>query len=213
MARIAAGLSSRAPARNRRRPERGPLVFHRTVRLVGCWSRTDYIAFRILSVSLPSFPPSPMQLSPNQAPWQVAPVSATGRVAAASLSLLAFDSIFVWSMTTSVIEAAALTAIPAVVAIRVIRGFPWSRELAAATFASSLAIAIATLFQREIATGQTRAAIVVAIALSAAGLLTLAWSARRNGPSTQPVTAMPRWPSVPVAARSPSRYRTHRQYR
>ena len=154
-----------------------------------------------------------MQPSPNQSPWQVAPVPATGRVAAASLAMLAIDSIFVWSMTTSVIEAAALTAIPAVVAIRVIRGFPRARELAAATFASSLGIAIATSLRAEFATGQARAAIVVAIALAVAGLLTLAWSALRNRLGTKPVITMPRWPSVPVAARSPSRYPTHRRYR
>ena len=154
-----------------------------------------------------------MQPSPNHTPWQVAPVSTTGRVAAASLALLAIDSIFVWSMTPSIIEAAALTAIPAVVAIRVIRGFPRSRELAAATFASGLAIAIVALFQLGIAAGQARAATVVAIALAALGLLTLAWTDLRNRMGADPVIAMPRWPSAPVAVRSPSRYRIHRQYR
>jgi hypothetical protein len=94
---------------------------------------------------------SPTQPSPNHAPWQVAPVSPAGRTAAAALALLAVDSVFVWSITTSLIEAAALTAIPAVVAIRVIRGFPRSRELAAATFALGLAAASVALFQPGIA--------------------------------------------------------------
>src|SRR6185503_20123589 len=110
----------------------------------------------------------------NSAPWQVAPVSATDRVAAAALALLAIDSIFVWSTTTSVIGRAALTAIPGVVAIRVIRGFPRSRELAAATFASILAVGIVALFQLGIIAGQARVAIVVAAALGVSGLLALA---------------------------------------
>jgi tellurite resistance protein TehA-like permease len=153
-----------------------------------------------------------MQPSQNHEPWQVAPVSATGRVAAASLALLAIDSIFVWSMT-SVIEAAALTAIPAVVAIRVIRGFPRSPELAAATFTLALAVAIVALGTLGLVAGQARAAAVVAIALAASGLFTLAWTGLRNQLGAKPVIAMPRWPSTPVAVRSPSRYRIHRQYR
>ena len=153
------------------------------------------------------------QPSPNHAPWQIAPVSATGRVAAASLALLAIDSIFVWSMTTSMIEAAALIAIPAFVAIRVIRGFPRSRELAAATFTLSLAVAILALFRLGLVAGQTSAAIVVALALAASGLLTLAWNGLRNRLGGEPVIAMPRWPSAPVAVRNPSRYRINRHYR
>ena len=154
-----------------------------------------------------------MQTSPNHAPWQIARVSATGRAAAAALALIAVDSVFVWSMTTSMIEAAALTTIPAIVAIRVIRGFPRSRELAAATFAVALAAAVAALFQVGIVAGQASAAIVVAIALAASGILTLAWTGLRNGSAGKPVITMPRWPSVPVAIRSPSRYRSHRHYR
>jgi len=154
-----------------------------------------------------------MQPAPNYAPWQVAPVSAADRVAAAALALLAIDSVFVWSTTTSVIGRAALTAIPAVVAIRVIRGFPRSRELAAATFASILAVGVVALFQLGIIAGQARAATVVAAALTLSGLLTLAWTGLRNRLGAEPVTAMPRWPSVAVAVRSPSRYRIHRQYR
>ncbi len=154
-----------------------------------------------------------MQPSPNYAPWQIAPVSATDRVAAAALALLAIDSVFVWSATTSVIGRAALTAIPAVVAIRVIRGFPRSRELAAVTFASILAVGIVTLFQLGLIAGQARAATVVAVALAVSGLLTLAWTGLRNSLGADPVIAMPRWPSVAVAIRSPSRYRIHRKYR
>ena len=154
-----------------------------------------------------------MQPSPNHAPWQVAPVSATGRVAAASLALLAIDSTFVWSMTTSVIEAAALTAIPAIVAIRVIRGFPRSRELAAATFTSILAVALVALLQLGPVAGQVSAAIVVSIALAATGLLSLALAGLRNRLGGEPVIGLPRWPSAPVAVRSPSRYRINRHYR
>ena len=154
-----------------------------------------------------------MQPSTNHTPWQVAPVSATGRVAAACLAVLAIDSMFVWSMTTSVVEAAALTAVPAVVAIRVIRGFPRSRELAAATFALALAIGIEALFGLGLAGGQASAVTVVAIALAASGLLTLGWSRLLNWRGREPVVVMPRWPSAPVAVRSPSRYRSHRRYR
>jgi hypothetical protein len=154
-----------------------------------------------------------MPSSPNQAPWQVAPVSATGRVAAAALALLAVDSIFAWSLTASVVGAAALTAIPAVAAIRVIRGFTRSRELAATTFASILVVASVALFQLGLVTGQAGAAIVVAIALATIGLLSLTLAAIQNRMGAKPVIAIPRWPAVPVALRSPSRYRTHRHYR
>ena len=154
-----------------------------------------------------------MQPSPNHAPWQIAPVSATGRVAAAALALLAVDSVFTWSMTPYLIEAAALTAIPAVVAIRVVRGFPRSRELAATTFASILAVASLALFQIGLFAGQASAAIIVSIALAATGLLSLAVAGARSRLGGEPVIAIPRWPSAQVALRSPSRYRTHRQYR
>ena len=154
----------------------------------------------------------PMQPAPNHAPWQIAPVSATSRTCAAALALLAIDSAFLWSMMPSMIVAAALTAIPGAVAIRVIRGFPRSRQLAAATFASLLAIAIAALFGLGRVAGQASAAIVVAIALAASGLLTLAWNGLRKRLGGEPVLVMPRWPSAPVAVRSPSRYRSHRRY-
>lgn len=153
-----------------------------------------------------------MQPNPNHAPWQVGVVSASGRVAAAALTLLAVDSLFVWP-TTSMIEAAALTVVPAVVAIRVIRGFSRSRELAAATFTSGLAGAIVALTQLDIVAGQARVAIVVAIALAASGLVALASSEIRSRLGVKPVITMPRWPSAPVAVRSPSRYRSHRHYR
>ena len=154
-----------------------------------------------------------MQPSSNHAPWQVSPVSPTGRVAAAALALVAIDSVFTWSVTPHLIEAAALTAIPAVVAIRVIRGFPRSRELAAATFASILVVASVALFRLGLVAGQASAAIVASIALAATGLLSLVFAELRNRQAGQPVIAIPRWPSAPVALRSPSRYRTHRQYR
>ena len=154
-----------------------------------------------------------MQPSPNFAPWQIGPVSATSRTAASALGLLAIDSAFVWSMTPSAIEAAILTAFPAVVGIRVIRGFPRSRELAAATFAAVLAVAIVTLSQVGIRAGQASAATVVAIALAATGLLSLALAGLQDRLGGEPVIAMPRWPSAPVAVRSPSRYRTNRHYR
>jgi len=153
-----------------------------------------------------------MQPTPNHAPWQIAAIPTSGRVAAAALALLAVDSIFVWSMT-SMLEAAALTVIPAVVAIRVIRGFPRSREMAAATFAAGVAVGVAALFRLGVGAGQTGGAIVVAIVLAASGLLTLAWSWVLDRRSRQPVITMPRWPSTPVAVRSPSRYRSHRRYR
>jgi len=153
-----------------------------------------------------------MQPSPNHAPWQVAPVSATGRVAAAALALLAIDSVFIWSITPYPI-AAALAAIPAVVAIRVIRGFPRSRELAAATFGFGLALASVGLFQLGLIGGQASAAIVVAIVLAGTGALALASAGLRNQLGRDPVIAIPRWPAAPVALRSPSRYRTNRRYR
>lgn len=154
-----------------------------------------------------------MQPSPNHAAWQLAPVSATGRVAAAALTLLAIDSVFVWSVMPNLIAAAALTAILAVVGIRVIRGFPRSRELATATFASILVVASLSLFRIGLAAGQASAAIVVSIALAAMGLLALALAGLQRRPDPKPVIAIPRWPAAPVALRSPSRYRTNRHYR
>lgn len=132
-------------------------------------------------------------------------------MAAAALALIAVDSIFVWSVTPSVLEAAALTAVPVGVAIRVIRGFPRARELAAATFALILAVALVAIVQLGLVAGQASAAVAVSIALAGTGLVALALAARR--PSGEHVIAIPRWPSTPVALRSPSRYRTHRHYR
>ena len=154
-----------------------------------------------------------MQPSPNHAAWQVAPVSATGRVAAAALALLAIDSVFLWSGSPNLIAAAALTAIPAVVGIRVIRGFPRSRELAAATFASILVVGSLANFRIGLAAGQASAAIVVSIALAAMGLVALAMAKLQRRSAAKPVIAIPRWPAALVALRSPSRYRTHRRYR
>jgi hypothetical protein len=169
------------------------------------------IAFSESSVSLPSSPS--VQPFPNHAPWQVAPVSATGRAVAIALALLAVDSVFTWSATPYLIVAVCFTVIPAVVAVRVIRGFHRSRELAAATFAVGLAVASIALFQPGLGAGQASPAILVAIALGGSGLLTLAVAEFRNRLSGEPVIAIPRWPAIPVALRSPSRYRTHRQYR
>jgi hypothetical protein len=154
-----------------------------------------------------------MQPSPNHAPWQIAPVSASGRVAAAALALLAVDSIFAWSVMPSVIGAAALTAIPAVAAIRVIRGFPRSRQLAAATFVAALAVALLALSQLGLVAGQASAASVVAGGLAATGALSLGLARLQDRMNREPIIAIPRWPSAPVALRSPSRYRTFRRYR
>ncbi len=154
-----------------------------------------------------------MHSSPSQAPWQVAPVSPSGRVAAAALALVAVDSTFTWSAIPYLIEAIALTAVPFVMAIRVVRGFPRSLEMAAATFAALLAVASLALGKVGFQADQTSAAIVVAIVLSATGLLSVAMGKLRNRVGTEPVIAIPRWPAAPVALRSPSRYRTHRNYR
>jgi hypothetical protein len=154
-----------------------------------------------------------MPTSPNHAPWQIAPVSATSRVAAAALALLAVDSIFVWTVTPSAIDAAVLTAVPAVVAIRVIRGFPRTRQLAGVTFAAFLVVALLALSRLGLVAGQTSAAIVVAIGLAAMGALSLSLPRLQARIGREPVIAIPRWPSAPVALRSPSRYRTHRRYR
>ena len=169
------------------------------------------IAFTDSFVSLPS--KSFMQPSPNHAPWQVAPVSATGRVAAAALALLAIDSVFIWSIMPYLVAAAVLSTIPAVVAIRVIRGFPRSRELATATFALALALASVALSRLGLGAGQASAGIVVAIVLAVTGVLALTSAGLRNQLGREPVIVIPRWPSAPVASRTPSRYRTHRRYR
>jgi hypothetical protein len=137
-------------------------------------------------------------------------------VAAAALALIAVESVFSWSVTPNPVAAAALSAIPAVVAIRVIRGFPRSRQLAAAAFAAVLAATSLGLLRRGGVAGlpgQAGAAIVVVLVLAATGLLSLALIGLQTRRDRAPLIAIPRWPSVPVALRSPSRYRTHRQYR
>jgi hypothetical protein len=134
-------------------------------------------------------------------------------VAAAALALLAVDSVFIWPLTPNLAGAAALTAVPALVAIRVIRGFPRSRSLATATFASILAVTSLALVNLGLSAGQASAAIVVAVALAATGLLSLAVAAIQARRGRERVLAMPRWPSAAVALRSPSRYRTIRRYR
>ena len=187
------------------------IVFRRTVRLVGPWSRTD--CNRVRNRSFHCCLCRPCNLLRITRPGRSLRFAATGRVAAAALALLAVDSIFTWSVTPDLIEAAVLTAIPAVVAIRVIRGFPRSRELASATFASILAVASFALSQIGLFAGQASAGIVVSIALAATGILSLALAGLRSRLGGEPVIAIPRWPVALVALRNPSRYRTHRQYR
>jgi hypothetical protein len=154
-----------------------------------------------------------MHSSPNHEPWQIGPVSSSGRVAAAALAIVAVDSVFTWSVTPYLIEAVALTAVPVVVAIRVFRGFPRSSDMAFATFVAILAVAFVALSRLGLQAGQASAAIVVAIVVAATGLGSLALGWLRNRPDRDPTIGVPRWPSAPVALRSPSRYQTTRRYR
>ena len=126
-----------------------------------------------------------MDSTTSHRPWQVGPVSPTGRIAAAALVALATDSLFVWQAAPHVLESLAVTSIPVLVAIRVIRGFPRSLELAAMTFAVVALVAAAAVAGIGQSHGpQVTAALTVAALLAAAGLVATAldWLKIRRSP-------------------------------
>jgi hypothetical protein len=105
------------------------------------------------------------------AAWQVGAVSAEGRIAAFALAALAVNSTFFWNAMPNTLEAFLITAVPLVVAIRVIRGFPASLAAAAATFGAIglLAARVLSHASRPYST-QLTAALIAAIVLSGSGL-------------------------------------------
>jgi len=84
-----------------------------------------------------------MSSSPNTAPWQLAPVSAAPRVAAAALAVIAIDSTFAWQ-SMPLLASIAFLIIPLLVAIRVVRGFPGSLSASAVTLGVTAALAAAS---------------------------------------------------------------------
>ncbi|HUQ80367.1 MAG TPA: hypothetical protein VM076_04490 [Gemmatimonadaceae bacterium] len=107
----------------------------------------------------------------STAPWQFAPVSSLGRVVSAALAALAIDSIWLWPVSPNALLALTLVLGPAVVAVRVIRGFDGSLVAALMTFALMGSMAIARLRFGPATTGNTRSALMVAAALAVCGLV------------------------------------------
>ena len=74
----------------------------------------------------------------NTAPWQIGRVDRSAQIVAASLALVAVDSLLLWPLTTTRLIALGITVVPALLAIRVIRGFPWSVERGALFLVAAL---------------------------------------------------------------------------
>jgi len=146
-----------------------------------------------------------MTPSATHAPWQLAPVSSTSRVATAALAAIAVDSGFLWQVTPHFLVSFALTAIPILLGIRVIRGFPRSAEHAAAAFVAFQLASVGLFAFSQPRNPQVTAALIVAIVLATTGLaaIALGWARTRRRPVIE-LTA-----PAPVLARA----RTPRQYR
>ena len=105
------------------------------------------------------------------APWQVGPVSAPARIAAAALAALAFDSLFTWQASPHFTLAIASTAVPILVGIRVLRGFPRALAAASATFTMALVLSLLAWGRAgQMHASQLTAALTVAVLVSATGL-------------------------------------------
>jgi len=88
-----------------------------------------------------------MSSTPSTAAWQVGPVSVSDRIASKLLLILAVGAIAARAALPfrSSVAVVILTAIPLLVAVRLIRGFPASVSTAAATFGGYALLAIAAL--------------------------------------------------------------------
>ena len=131
-----------------------------------------------------------MQSSSSAAPWQIGSVSVSGRIAAAALVALSIDSTFIWRAIPVFAEAIAVSIVPLLVAIRVIRGFPRSLTAAGLTFGACLALSVALLrgvhFPRQMG-----AALTVALVLSGTGLLAVAVERFRGRRAANAVIGIP----------------------
>jgi hypothetical protein len=116
-----------------------------------------------------------MQSSPNHAPWQAGPVGTTGRISAAALFALAIDSVFTRQLAPHWLVALAITLVPALLAIRVVRALPGSLERAAIAFGAAAlgSVTVLTISERRYP-NQIIAALLVAGVVSATGLTALA---------------------------------------
>jgi hypothetical protein len=131
-----------------------------------------------------------MQSSSSAAPWQIGSVSASGRIATAALVALSIDSTFMWRAIPYSAVAIAMTIVPLIVGIRVIRGFPRSLTAAGLTFGGGLALAAVQLRGVHFPS-QMGAALTVALALSGTGLLAVAIERFRGRRAMHPVIAIP----------------------
>ena len=112
-----------------------------------------------------------MNPSDRMAPWQIAPVPLSSRIASAGLAVLSLDSLFNWRATPNATIAAALAIIPALIAIRLIRGLPRAVGLTVATFAGVEAVAIlALVLPGPFRSAQMTAGLAVAAVVAAGGL-------------------------------------------
>ena len=121
-----------------------------------------------------------MSTSPNTAPWQLGPVTAASRVAAAALAVIAIDSTFAWR-SMPLLASIAFLIIPLLVAIRVVRGFPGSLGASAVVLAGTTAFTTLLIASPTSRPDHLSAALLVAVVVSAIGLaaVAVAWRGGR----------------------------------
>lgn len=133
-----------------------------------------------------------MSSSPSAAPWQLAPLTTSGRIAAVTLLAVAVDSLVGWRVAPTAAVALAIAATTVALAIRVIRGFPFAVQRAGVVFGIVLSLAtVALVSHGHRSTGRPVAALVAAVALSASGLAAVALDllrARRANPTVIALT-------------------------
>jgi len=125
-----------------------------------------------------------MLRTPGTAPWQLGPVSAFARITVAALIVLAVDSVLLWPTAPHAAVSGLYFGVPILLAIRVGRGFPHALVRAAGALAVATVLAARALAGSHAHPASTSAAIVVAGAVSATGLLAAVagWlEQRRNG--------------------------------
>ena len=146
-----------------------------------------------------------MTPSATHAPWQLAPVSSTSRVATAALAAIAVDSGFLWQAAPHFLVSFALTTIPILLGIRVIRGFPRSTEHAASAFVAFQLGSVGLLVFSRPRSPQVTAGLIVAIALATTGLAAIALGLAKS--RRRPVIELTAPAPVLARARTPRRYR------
>src|SRR5688572_27004676 len=128
-----------------------------------------------------------MSRTSRTAPWQVGPVGVFARIAAAALIVLGVDSVFLWPTAPHVAVSVLYLAVPVVLAIRVGRGFPHALGVAAGVLAVATLLAARALADSKAHPAMVTAALLVAAAVSATGLLATVggWVGQRRSANQQ----------------------------